>query len=242
MTKKFTAGPPATHFEQVPLSAIETIARDTVAQAQRRQDDVASKPAKRKTGAPPHYHAVQFYESPDALCRIVGSFIGEGLEQGAAAILMVTPDHAKRIEAGLRQGAFNVDALTRAGTLSIVDARDTLNEFMLNGIPNPSAFRRTVGGLLAELRRSSNNRPIRAYGEMVDLLWKDGREAAAIRVETFWNQLAKNYDFGLLCGYAMGNFYKDSTLDDIKRQHTHLVPTDGGAAVPTLAGHAGGPA
>ena len=77
---------------------------------------------------------------------------------------------------------------------------------------------------------------------MVDLLWKDGREAAAIRVETFWNQLARNYDFGLLCGYAMGNFYKDSTLDDIKRQHTHLVPTDGGAAIPTLAGPAGAPA
>jgi hypothetical protein len=104
---------------------------------------------------------------------------------------------------------------------------------MMDGMPTASAFRRAVGGLLSEIRRNNDNRPIRAYGEMVDLLWKDGREVAAIRLETLWNQLARNYDFALLCGYSMGNFYKGSTLDDIKHQHTHFVPTAGGAFVPT---------
>jgi hypothetical protein len=85
------------------------------------------------------------------------------------------------------------------------------------------------------MRRSNDDRAIRAYGEMVDLLWKDGCEATAIRLETLWNQLARTCDFELLCGYSIGNFYKGSSLDDIKRQHTHVVPTDGGAAVPTLA-------
>lgn len=223
---------PSTHFEQVPLSTVKAIAQDHVTQAQPRKDDVAAEPADTKTSPVAHFHAVQFYESPDALCRIVGSFIGEGLEQGAAAALIVTPDHATRIEACLRLFCFDVDALKRAGALVIVDARDTLNRFLVDGMPNSSAFRRTVGGLLTDVRRGNGGRGIRAYGEMVDLLWKDGREAAAIRLETFWNQLASSYEFELLCGYSMGNFYKGSTLDDIKRQHSHLVPGDGGAAVP----------
>jgi hypothetical protein len=239
MTKKRATTTPPTHFEQVPVAVVKTIAPVDVAQAQPAKDDAAVEPADRKTNPAPHVHAVQFYESPDALCRIVGTFIGEGIEQGAVSVLIVTPDHAARIEACLRQFAVDVDALRRAGALVTLDARDTLNQFMVDGMPNAGAFRHTVGGLLMEMRRNNDSRPIRAYGEMVDLLWKDGREAAAIRLETLWNQLASSYAFALLCGYSMGNFYKGSTLEDIKRQHTHLVPTDGGAFVPTLARPAG---
>jgi hypothetical protein len=235
MTKKRTTQPPSTHFEQVPVAVVKTIAQGDIAPAQPGKDKVAVEPADKKANPAPHFHAVQFYESPDALCRIVGSFIGEGLEQGAVSVLIVTPDHAARIEACLRLYAVDVDALKRAGALVIVDARNTLNQFMVDGMPNASGFRQTVGGLLMEMRRNNDNRPIRAYGEMVDLLWKDGREAAAIRLEMLWNQLASSYAFALLCGYSMGNFYKGSTLDDIKRQHSHFGPTDGGAFVPTLA-------
>jgi len=221
----------ARHFEQVPLSAVKAAAHDNAAQAQP-PADVTVGPDKGKTDPAARVHAVQFYDSPDALSRIVGSFIGEGLEQDAAAILIVTPDHGKRIEACLRQCAFDVDALERAGALVFVDARDTLNQFMTDHMPNPGAFRRTVGGLLNEMRRRTDRRAIRAYGDMVDLLWKDGREAAAIRLETLWNQLARSYDFELLCGYSIGNFYKGSTLGDIARQHTH-VRSDGGVGVLT---------
>jgi hypothetical protein len=62
---------------------------------------------------------------------------------------------------------------------------------------------------------------------MVDLLWKDGLEAAAIRVETLWNQLANSHDFKLLCGYSMGNFYKGAAIEDIKGQHSHLTSAVG---------------
>ena len=66
---------------------------------------------------------------------------------------------------------------------------------------------------------------------MVDLLWKDGHEAAAIRLETLWNQLGSTHDFALLCGYSMGNFYKGAALDEIKGQHFHLVDDDGRRAI-----------
>jgi hypothetical protein len=65
---------------------------------------------------------------------------------------------------------------------------------------------------------------------MVDLLGHDGLTVAAIRLEILWNQLAMTHDFSLLCGYAMGNFYKDAQIEDICRHHSHGVSSDGAAA------------
>jgi hypothetical protein len=80
------------------------------------------------------------------------------------------------------------------------------------------------------LDRVSAGRPdcvIRAYGEMVDVLWKDDLHAAAIRLEMLWNQLANARRFSLLCGYSMGSFYKDAAFHEICRQHTHVMAPDG---------------
>jgi hypothetical protein len=108
----------------------------------------------------------------------------------------------------------------------MLDARDMLNLFMVDGLPNPDLFREVAA---AALRRVGGGRDttIRAYGEMVDVLWKDGKSAASIKLEMLWNHLAGTHDFSLLCGYAMGNFYKDVTIEDVCRHHTHRVSDNG---------------
>lgn len=77
--------------------------------------------------------------------------------------------------------------------------------------------------MIEQLCRGKKDRGIRAYGEMVDVLWKAGQEVAAIRVEMIWNELAATHDFALLCGYSMGSFYKDASLSQISQQHSHVV-------------------
>lgn len=172
-----------THFEQIPVDAVKKIVRSGT-------------------------HDVQFYDDSDALCRIVGACLGEGLKEGALALVIATPDHAARIDACLRDRGFDVEALKRGRELFVVDARDTLQLFMNNGVPNPGAFRRAMRDLLTVVKGNRRHCVIRAYGEMVDLLWKDGHKAAAIHLETLWNQLGDMQDFELLCGYSIGNFYK----------------------------------
>jgi hypothetical protein len=68
---------------------------------------------------------------------------------------------------------------------------------------------------------------VRAYGEMVDCLWKNEAAAAAIRLEVLWNQLTNTCDFCLLCAYSIGNFYKHGAYEDICSQHTHVVSAAG---------------
>ena len=162
-----------------------------------------------------HFHAVRFYEDPDSLCRIVGEFIGSGLEQGEPAVVIATPDHAAAIDECLRARRLDVDALTRLGDYVTVGAREALGVFMVDGLPNSRAFRYNIGETIKLVSRGREHATVRAYGEMVDLLWRDGLEAAAIRLETLWNELANSHSFKLLCGYSMGNFYKGAAIEEI---------------------------
>jgi hypothetical protein len=173
-----------------------------------------------------HFHAVRFYEDETSLCRIVSGFIGEGIAIGQPALVIATAAHNECILENLRASGVDVAALQRKNELLMLDARDTLNLFMEDGLPNPERFHEVAAGALRRVA-GSPDRTIRAYGEMVDLLWKDGRSAASIKLEMLWNRLAGTHDFSLLCGYAMGNFYKDVTIEDVCRHHTHRVSDTG---------------
>jgi hypothetical protein len=173
-----------------------------------------------------HFHAVRFYEDDNSLCRIVSSFILEGLAVEQPGLVIATGPHVTTILNNLRAASKDVDALQRDGDLMILDARTTLDTFMVNGRPDPDFFKASASKHLIALARGRKT-TIRAYGEMVDVLWKDGMSSAAIRLEMLWNRLANTHDFSLLCGYAMGNFYKDATIEDVCRHHTHVVEASG---------------
>jgi hypothetical protein len=233
MAKKITAPRKSgLHFETVPLAEVvkKTGPEAVVDGRQKGTGDpvVEPRPPRRRSE---RFHGVQFYNDAEVLCRIVGGFVGEGLEQGALSLVIATPDHAARIESELGARGIDVDAVKRHGCLVILDAFETLQLFMMDGLPHPGMFRRVVSAALTELRRGREHCSVRAYGEMVDLLWKDEREAAAIRVETLWNQFATTPDFQLLCAYSMGNFYKAAVIDAICHQHSHLIATNGDATV-----------
>ena len=178
-----------------------------------------------------HFHAVRFYENEASLCRIVASFLREGIGFRQPALVIATPEHARGILAELRTRALDTDALIAAGDLLMVDATEALASFMVGGFPSPEKFMHTTTAALERVRRARKGITVRAYGEMVDVLWKQGLDVAAIQLEMLWNRLARNGEFSLMCGYAMGNFYKDASVKDVCRQHTHLVHSDGTARV-----------
>src|SRR6185437_1685178 len=103
------------------------------------------------------------------------------------AVVIATSEHTAAIAVCLGTFHLDVDELKRRGDLVVLDARDTLATFMADGAPDRNAFRRHVGGVFNEITRGRARCSVRAYGEMVDLLWKDGMTGAAIQVESLWN-------------------------------------------------------
>jgi DcmR-like sensory protein len=181
--------------------------------------------------SPDHFHAVRFYQDTASLCHIVATFLGEGLKRGEPALVIATLEQRVGIAASLAADGFDVELFRQAGLLFELDAAETLARFMHEGNePDRYEFFEVIGGVLQQIARRRTGRSIRAYGQMVDVLWQAGAHVAAVRVEVLWNQLAATHQFSLLCGYSMGNFYQDGALADICGQHTHVVSADGESA------------
>ncbi len=175
-------------------------------------------------GAPAHHHAVQFYGAESSLFTTVAGFLSEGLIAGQPAVVIATPTHVDGICGQLRDRLIDVDEARRAGDLVILDAEEMLSLFMVNGEPDPALFDRNVGGLIRQTIGGDSRTVLRAYGEMVDILWKQGQPDAAIKLEILWNTLADKHRFALLCGYAMGSFYKQPKhAAEVVEQHSHVV-------------------
>jgi hypothetical protein len=170
---------------------------------------------------------VKFYNDEQSLGRTVAEFLAPGLLQREPAIIIATPEHRMLIAAALRQRGVNVTELERDGDLQILDADTILNRFMVGKEPDPIAFHATIGELIARACKDRQPCPVRAYGEMVNVLWQRANAEGAIRLEMLWNRVATQAQFSLLCGYAVGNFYKevltDPTFQTVCDQHNHIM-------------------
>lgn len=177
-----------------------------------------------------HFHAVRFYEDKESLARMVAGFIAEGLITTDPAVVIATPEHRQGIMDALNAMAIDIGQLTARGDLVVLDAREVLATFMVDGMPAAKPFEDAIAPIIDKAANGRKDCVVRAYGEMVDVLWQDGMEVAAVRLEMFWNQLANTRRFSLLCGYSMGSFYKDASFKNICREHSHVIATDGTAA------------
>ena len=176
------------------------------------------------------HHAVQFYNVEAELFQTIATFLSEGLISGQPAIVVATADHRSAIQDALGAHLIDVARARHLGDLVMLDAEDTLGTFMHNGMPDPILFQRHVGALMEQTVRGRGWMPLRAYGEMVDVLWRRDQADAAIRLEALWNDLATIYSFSLLCGYAIGSFYKEnSRIEEVCHEHTHVL---GGNVIP----------
>jgi signal transduction histidine kinase len=180
------------------------------------------------TAPEPHSHAVQFYESEDFLYQAVGQFLAAGIAAGDRLIVIATAQHnAAFIE---RLTSLKLEAVLASGQLLLLDARTTLARFMVDGAPDPDKFRELLGATLAAARAHGHETArVRAYGEMVDLLWKDGNASAALSLEELWNEEGARHSFELLCAYAMGSFYREGDHErflHVCGSHSHVFPTE----------------
>jgi len=174
-------------------------------------------------------HTVQLYSDLEFLCRAVSHYTATGLQRGEAVILVATPPHQDRFLRELARGGFDVPALTARGQLTLLDAADTLSRLTRNGRPDGNLFRPLIGGVIDRARSVGRFPRVRAFGEMVNLLWERGEFPAAMRLEELWNELGTMRAFALHCAYAMDNFEPEAhgcALGDVHHAHTHLIPVE----------------
>ena len=178
-----------------------------------------------KSDSPRHF--LQFYDrDASALAASVARYTEEGLNRGEGVILIAGDAHRDAFLQCLSGQGVDTQTAIRDQHLVCQDAERTLAQFMVDGQPDWPRFQSFLETLIGELkpRRQAG---LRAYGEMVDVLWNAGHSAAAIRLEHFWNRLMAKHEFNLFCAYQIDVFGKEfqgSVLGSVLRAHTHLVP------------------
>ncbi len=181
-------------------------------------------------GRPVHDHEVGFFDDDEALVEHVARFVDDSLRAGSTVVLVVTAAHRAALELGLGG----------RGHVRCLDAADLLATFMGDDGPDAERFDAQVGGLLADA--AADGRPVRAFGEMVGLLWDAGDVAGAVALESLWNDLAQRLSFSLLCAYLVSPDAGDR-LDGLGRvceQHSAVVgPVSVSASVPAWSDDAG---
>ena len=148
------------------------------------------------------HHVVQFYSHDEELAERVVGYLLEALGGGGVAVVIATPEHRREFEDRLRNAGADLTAARDSGTYLVLDASKTVRELMPVGRLDLVAFDRVIGGLIRQA--GTGGRPVRAYGEMVALLWDDGLVNAAIQLETMWEELGRTHSFSLFCGYPAG--------------------------------------
>ena len=170
-------------------------------------------------------HFVQVYRDQRFLSDAVAQYAGAGLERGEAVVIIARPEHREAFARELAAKNLDIATLMQHGRLVLLDAEETLATFMQDGRPDWQRFHAQIGGLIAKMRLEFPG--VCAYGEMVDLLWQRGERDAALRLEEFWNDLARLQTFSLLCAYFMDNLDAAAypgPLECVCKVHTHLIP------------------
>lgn len=171
---------------------------------------------------------VQFYESDAFLAELVSSYIGDGIEAGEGAIVIGTPDHRQAFEKRLSQRGIDLAVVKAGGGLVCLDAAETLSRFMVEGAPDQKLFEKVVGGVVAKVGNGGRRR-VRAFGEMVALLWAGGNPDGAVHLEGLWNNLSQTHSFALLCAYPMkqcSGVAKSEAFQRVCQAHSQVFPTE----------------
>ena len=168
-------------------------------------------------------HSVQIYETDEGLLDALETYVGSGLRQDECAVVIATPEHRSLLQERLFGQGLDVEASIARNRYIALDAEATLSEFMRADWPDDRLFADCVDRVMTRAR--VDGRPVRAFGEMVAILWAQGQAGATLRLEHLWHRLCQEHGFPLFCAYPRSGFVQDATFsrEEICATHDRLL-------------------
>lgn len=172
----------------------------------------------------PCEHLVQIYEDDDVFLNSLEGYVAEGLKAGDAVIVIATASHRSALETRLVASGVSLNIARARDQYIALDTTETLSKFLVNGCPDEQRFEQLVIPLIERARQ--NNRRVRAFGEMVALMWGQGLKDATIQLEQLWHKLCHRKGFSLFCAYPKAGFTQNASesIREICQTHSRVVP------------------
>lgn len=166
----------------------------------------------------------------DAFIENLGDFVGAALGAGGACIVISKSEHDQKLLDRLRNNSIDVGRILSEGRYIHLDAREALDRFMVQGRPDRQRFWMNMEPVVDRAKASlkAGAETVSAYGEMVALLWEEGKHEGAIELEHLWNELIHKHQLQLRLAYPVGSFAQQSyseMLNNICTAQSSSAPT-----------------
>jgi hypothetical protein len=168
-------------------------------------------------------HVVQMYEHDEEFLSTLFDFVHHGILSGDSVIIIATQSHLKSLAGKLTLAGMDLANLGVKNLYIPLDAETTLSRFMVNNWPDETLFMDLISGVIN--RAKGDNRRIRAFGEMVALLWAKEQVGATVRLEQLWNKFCETQALCLFCAYPQSGFTQDAaeSVAHICSAHSKMI-------------------
>lgn len=169
----------------------------------------------------PRDHILHLYDDDAEFLCTLEPFIRDGLRNNESVVVIATNAHLKSLKEWLNRPGTAPDP--SAGRYIPLDAEAMLARFMVDHWPDARLFAEVMSGILSQA--VEGGRSVRAFGEMVALLWEKAQFDATLQLEHLWNNLKKVYSFPLFCAYPKSCFAKNNvnSIESICAAHSKMV-------------------
>jgi len=174
-------------------------------------------------------HAVHFFSSEGFLIDSLGRFVGAALEAGDSSFVFATRAHLDGLAEQLKKTGVDTDKAIRKGRYLTFDAVQALGQLTVAGKLDKTRFDDFVSRVVLPLKAAAESKAQRVAGcgEIVALLWAEGKAEAAIELEHLWNELAKQGSFSFRCFYPVASFSDPGQSELFMRlcsEHASVIP------------------
>ncbi|MCS3800580.1 MEDS domain-containing protein [Niastella sp. OAS944] len=171
----------------------------------------------------PCEHVVQIYEHDEDFLDLLTGFVNDGINAGECSMVIATAAHLTALNERLIALGHHIPSLMSKTQYIPLDAEETLSKFMINDWPDQHLFQKVISELL--IKAKGNGRRVRAFGEMVAILWAKGQIGATVRLEHIWNKFCETETFCLFCAYPQSGFTHDAaeSVMHICSAHTKMI-------------------
>ena len=164
-------------------------------------------------------HVLQIYENDGVFLDALTGFVAGIIHLDETAVVIATNAHLNALENRLQSYRIDVEELISNNKFIPLSAEDTLSELIVDNRPDERALKKMISELF------DGHKKIRAFGEMVAILWMQGNKEAAVELENLWNKVCGNYHLSLFCAYPKSSF-KDNEINSVKimcETHTKII-------------------
>ena len=170
-------------------------------------------------------HTVQICSTESSHIDLVTRYIKEGLCNGEAVFVIARPALREILKLKMDALSFDGQTLQDPDQIRFFDADFILSCLKSSRSLDERAFQQILVAPI--LNAQSVYKKVRAFGEMVDILWKQGQHDMVIQLLVYWRKLPDTQKLSLLCTYSLDKVAPhlyDESLERICKYYPYLVP------------------